>query len=211
MFRSSNRKRNFQYKNKSTFRNTYKVNANAKIPFSKVEKHYLNNVWTIYAHDKQDDDFSKNSYKQVMIIETIEDFWLFFNNINEFTRHQFYIMRKKIPPIYECPENIEGGGISFMIQKSAQIKDVLVQLTIRMISERLCDPAVHHKVTGLYMNPKAEGANIKIWVDDYEWLKRNAHNFQFQQINGLRSKRITAHNVNLNKSKKQKLLQEKNE
>lgn len=164
---------------------------------NKIMNHYrdhpLHNVWKIYAHDKTDKEFTNESYKHCFSMQTIEEFWCFFNNVDDFSRHQFYIMRKNIPPKYECPENRNGGGYSCFIKYSSEVKETLIQVLIRMIGETIVPAQFHDQITGLYLNPKQEGAILKLWFKDFEWLKLNSKKVNLSGIVKLTSHRYTKH------------------
>jgi hypothetical protein len=146
------------------------------LPKFKTPEHHLTNTpWNIYAQDKMDEDFTNESYKQCFTIKTLEDMWIFFNGVNDFSRHQFYIMRNDIAPQYEVPENINGGTCSYIVDNLPAVTDTLIELTVRAISENLVSKKNSKQITGIYMNPKKHGANIKIWVQNYNWLKENIH------------------------------------
>jgi len=181
---------------KQFFRNNNQNNKNTKNNKHNYynNKHFLQTFWCIYAHDKLDKDFSDNSYKKVFIINTIEDFWIFFNNVHDFTRHQFYIMRENIPPKYECTENIHGGSWSYLINNSEDIQGTLIQVIIRMIGETLVPENYYRHITGLYLMTKpTNGAILKIWVKNCD-----THiNLNLDNICTLCSKRFRKHQ-NLN-------------
>ena len=164
--------------------------------FHNKQQHFTNTTWNIWAHDKADADFTNDSYKKCFTIATLEDFWVFFNNVNDFTRHQFYVMRKDIAPIYEVPENIDGGAYSFLITTSNNVKNGFIALTIRVISENLLPPKHYNQVTGIYLNPKPEGANIKVWFRDHAWLRQNHSSVFIDDQKLLKSKRISKHKLN---------------
>ena len=65
-----------------------------------------------------------------------------------------------------------------------------------MVAEILVFSNCYNEITGLYLNPKVEGANIKIWFRNYEWLKTHQHEVNIYDIDTLKSKRISKHNVN---------------
>lgn len=159
-----------------------------------MNHHPLTDLWTIYAHDKKDTDFTNHSYKKCYTFATLEEFWTFFNNINDFTRHQFYIMRSKIPPKYECDENKDGGSCSYLIHRTFEVKPTIIQLLIRIICGQLLPCRDYEEITGLYINPKIEGANVKIWFKNYNWLKNNWKLILTNDIKNLRSQRISKHN-----------------
>ena len=163
--------------------------------FAPNDLHFLNNHWHIYAHDKRDADFTDDSYKRCFTIETLEDFWLFFNHINDFTTHQFYIMRKNIEPKYEVQENIHGGTLSFLILENIDVKPTLIRTVLRMICEKLIgNKRFYYQITGMYLNPKVNGANLKIWFGNFEWLQNNVHLVEIADIVALKSRRISKHN-----------------
>lgn len=160
------------------------------------QRHYpLNTKWTIYAHDKEDTDWTDDSYKKCYEFDTIEKFWIFFKNFDDFSRHQFYIMRNKIEPRFECKENKNGGACSFIIQNIFDIKDTLIRVIIRTISEQIIDVKDYNQVTGISLNPKSDSATIKIWFRDYGWLKQNSENMYLNDIRTLTSKRLMKHKI----------------
>lgn len=169
-----------------------------KLPkYNNTTKHITHTIWNIFAHDKADTDWTNYSYKKCYTIRTFEDFWIFFNNVNDFTRHQFYIMRKNILPRYEVAENINGGTCSFLIRNHYEIKHTLIAVCIRIISENLVPPKYFDEITGVYITPKKDGANLKIWFKNFEWLKANHNILCIDDIKSLCSKRISPHhNIN---------------
>ena len=44
----------------------------------------LHTKWSIWTHDKADEQFTDDSYKKCYIIHTWSDFWTFFNSINDY-------------------------------------------------------------------------------------------------------------------------------
>ena len=152
-----------------------------------------NSIWKIYIHDKTDRDFSKQSYKRCYVIRSLEDFWRFFNNITSLCNHQMYFMRSNIPPYYECPENKNGGTLGFVIQREELVKPTTIQVLVRLIGESLLPTSQFSQVTGVYLNPKKNGANLRIWCKDYQWLQNNFHQFKLKDIKALTTQKIAKH------------------
>ena len=161
-----------------------------------MESYPFQSRWKIYAHDKQDKDFTKCSYKHCYTISSISDFWCFFNNVEDFSRHQFYIMRGDILPFYECEENKNGGSCSFFIQRIEHVRETMIRFCVRLLSEALL-PAQHYRqITGLYLNPKGNGGLLKIWFTDFGWLKKHSY---LLRVKDLRlSFRVSPHNPQKN-------------
>lgn len=158
----------------------------------------LNTGWNVWAHDRTDHQFTDDSYKKCFRITNWEQFWLFFNNIKDYSRHQFYFMRGDILPKYETPENINGGAVSFMIHETQKVKSAIIQLLVRVFSENLLkNPNDYKYITGVCLIPKIDGANVKIWISDFYWLQQNVNEMNFHQLRwAMRSQRICKHNTN---------------
>ena len=156
-------------------------------------QHAVQSTWTVYAHDKSDENFTNCSYKKCYSIRTLEDMWVFFNNIQDFSRHQLYFMRGDIPPKYECPQNVHGGCCSVCVQAPQHVKSVLIAFVVRLISEQFLYRNYYNQITGLYMAPKTHGALIKIWFRNYDWLMRNASTINLKGINHITPARFKKH------------------
>lgn len=163
--------------------------------------HTLNHSWTIYAHDKKDIDWTKIAYKQCYTIRTIEDFWRFFNNFHDFTRHQFYIMKGSIKPTFECPQNKNGGSIGWLLQRK-NFKDkrknntdeIIVDFILRLVLDLfLPDKATNNEITGLVINPKQNQVVLKLWFRNYDWLKKKHWSVNIRGFFDLYSKRVSKH------------------
>ena len=146
---------NFRNKN---YRNNYKKrNDNNR-------KYYLNSEWKIYIHNLTEKDWSLDSYKYVFTIKTIEDFWTFFNNMKDFRKFNFYIMRGDIKPVYEDEENKNGYSYSYIIP-GRKVTDTFIDISAKMVTENLLDEFNFNEVCGISLTPKLKGISIlKVWL-----------------------------------------------
>ena len=151
-------------------------------------QHQLNTEWTVYIHDTHDRDWSLESYKMVFTIKTIEDFWTFFNNVHNYQRFQFFIMRNKIKPTYEEPENKNGGSYSYMVQ-GRDVNETLVHVVAKMIGEQLVNPESFGEIKGISLVPKKGISILKIWLKN----KNNPLELDTYDIQGLRNGRFQPH------------------
>ena len=134
----------------------------------------LNNYWTIFVHDKEDPDFTKIAYKSCYVIKSLEDFWRFFNKFNDFSRHQFYIMKNNIQPKFECDENKNGGSISWLVYKNDTTNEFIINFVLRLVTDNFLKGKSQNKhITGVLINPKQKRVVIKIWFRNYDWLQKN--------------------------------------
>ena len=170
------------------------------LAYSIHEQKYMNlpTFWTIWAHDKTDTDWTKDSYMEILKIYTIDDFWLFFRNFTDFTRHQFYIMRGTIPPVYECPANINGGSFSWKFYDHRQTGSWFTNITAYVITKNIFRlDGMNSHITCVYLNPRDTDTVIKIWVRDHNKMKEMENHFSrcFRELRLGKMKRTKHNNV----------------
>ena len=125
----------------------------------------LNDTWILWYHDPNDVNWEIKSYKQVATITSIKDFW----NTYEFLENSiiensmFFIMRNGINPLWEDPQNVDGGCWSFKIQKG-NIKKYWSELSIYLLGESITKK--EKLINGLSISPKKTFCIIKIWNRD---------------------------------------------
>jgi translation initiation factor 4E len=131
----------------------------------------LNSKWIIYVHDINDRDWSLQSYKKCYVIKTIIDFWVFFNNIKNYNKFQFFIMRDNIKPVYEDPANVNGGSYSYRIYNKF-VHDTFENILVRLIGEQLIEKNVEN-ITGVSLVPKGKNSILKIWLSNQKKVPLN--------------------------------------
>jgi hypothetical protein len=120
--------------------------------------------WALwYHHDK--DNWKVTGFKKIYIIETPEDYWQLYNNwdkINDgINQKHFFLMQNGISPIWEDPENKNGGCWSFKIH-SSQSQDLWDDLSTYLVTENLSLKANY--ITGLSICLKKNNYSVvKIW------------------------------------------------
>lgn len=128
--------------------------------------HKLNSTWNMWYHH-QKNNWKINSYKKIFEINTIRDFWIFNNNIDNIggiSSQHYFMMRNDITPIWEDDNNKLGGcwSIKIPIQKSYEL---WVKLSIYIIGENLIKKC--NKVNGLSICAKNTNTSVlKIWIND---------------------------------------------
>ena len=134
-------------------------------------KHRLNTKWTAYVRDNHDTTWGGDSHKVLKKIEYIEDFLSFKNSFKSFGSKQVYIMRENIEPKWEAPENVNGGSWGYKIENpenSKFFKPIIDRVIARLIGEQLVHPKWSSEITGLYIRPKRDSINLKIWLKNHE-------------------------------------------
>jgi translation initiation factor 4E len=151
-----------------------------------IEEDKINNplrhIWNIWLHHDKD-NWKIDGYKKIFKIESIDDFWLFNNNIhlisgiqNSLNNIQIYMMKNDIKPIWEDTSNRNGGCWSLKIN-NIDSYDIWVNLGAYIIGETLLNKNIQQNINGLSFSQKNNTSSIiKIWVE-------NSKNVSFDCIN----------------------------
>lgn len=143
--------------------------------------HNLNCKWVLWFHSPVDDDWTLDSYKKVIEISNIEEFWNAFHYINDshICNSMFFIMRDGIEPIWEDQYNKEGGCWSFKISKK-DVYNAWLELGIALCSERITSNLEKsNTINGISISPKKTFCILKIWNNNSE---ENAPSFISKKI-----------------------------
>ena len=131
----------------------------------------LGHNWAIWYHHEKD-NWKLSGYKQIYKMETIGDFWKFYNNwdnVGGVTNKHFFLMREDVSPIWEDPKNINGGCWSFKIQEE-QAEDLWEDLSTNLVCNQLC-PSIPDELVGLSICLK-KNSNTVVKI----WNKNSKHN-----------------------------------
>jgi len=149
----------------------------------------LNTYYILWYHGITEKNWDKDSYIKIGIIHSIKDFWTYYNNINTFLKGIFFLMKEDILPIWEVPDNINGGYWSFRVDRD-KVDEIWTKLSIQLITENICNSSsskselqqtdqqteqsnkiIKHDINGISISPKAVNAVIKIWNNDSSYCK----------------------------------------
>jgi len=136
---------------------------------SSKSSHPLIGIWDLYFHLPQDKNWDIKSYNLISNdINSAERII----QINESLPEKIvkycmlFVMRKGIKPMWEDPENRNGGCFSFkVLNKSVSV--VWKELFYAVCGETLFNNKSHNKnVTGITISPKRSFCVIKVWLND---------------------------------------------
>lgn len=135
------------------------------------DKHFLNENYLLYFHDPFDDNWSKESYKLLHKIDTIENYWKITKLIEDKTDiGMFFLFREYIFPLWDDPLNINGGALSMKILKTDSYL-VWEDLSSKFVSDNLLKEKnldLAELVNGISLSPKKTFCIIKIWIKSEE-------------------------------------------
>lgn len=134
---------------------------------------FLHCPWTVWTHKENCDDWTEKSYTNVYEIDSIGKFWRFFNNFHLFDKkeNQFFIMRKKIKPIWEDNENRKGGIYSIKFDTYSRPgkidagTEMMMCICLLIMNETFL--LNNSEINGISYAIKNRSVFIKIWSKNY--------------------------------------------
>jgi len=128
----------------------------------------LKHKWYIWYH-KDKDNWTISGFEKIYEIINVNDFWKLYNSwnkiFNNINKHIF-IMREGINPIWEDPNNINGGCWSFKVANDVLANELWEDLSIYIVTNNLSNDN-SDEIFGLSMiHKKNNNCIIKIWNKD---------------------------------------------
>ena len=128
--------------------------------------HKLSDNWTLWAHLPHDTDWTVNSYKCIMQINSVESTIAVTNSLPEklVKNCMLFLMRDGIHPTWEDPKNRNGGCFSFKVANKL-IFTAWKNLSYTLVGETLTtDKKYKSYINGITISPKKNFCIIKVWV-----------------------------------------------
>ena len=140
---------------------------------------YINDVWSLYFHDPYDMNWDAGSYKFITTISSVEDYVNIFKEFEDlWQRGMFFIMREHIMPRWEDENNINGGCLSFKVNKP-DCSDKLFEITSMILGETMgTTDVISMNINGLSISPKKNYHIIRIWLKNNDKANKNLYNLR---------------------------------
>ena len=141
----------------------------------------LTNSWTCWIHLQSDTNWEISSYKKIVKFDTLEDSIRLIENLSFkiITQSMVFLMREDILPIWENPDNKNGGSFSYKIS-NCLIENVWKKLCYYLIGNSLYhDEIVLKNINGISISPKKNFCIIKFWLKNLETIKENKEIINF--------------------------------
>ena len=145
-------------------------------------KHPLQNTWTLWFDNpgkKASAQSWADNLKEIINIDTVEDFWSTFNNVAKVNHlgpsSNYHLFKQGIRPEWEDEANAEGGkfGIQFPKNKAGDaINEYWMYLLLAVIGEQL---ATDEEICGAVISVRKSFYRIALWVktsDDEEKIEK---------------------------------------
>lgn len=164
----------------------------------------LSETYTCWFHSPNDTNWEPDSYHQILNFRTVEEFITLLRAIQPtmIENGMFFIIKDGILPIWEDPQNIDGGCISFKIEKRLVYRE-WENLLINYMSGNM-----DARINGISISPKKNFNIIKLWFN--EIIDHSTYKFPETLTLGKQSIIFQPHKANIEKDKaKQSKYQQK--
>jgi Eukaryotic initiation factor 4E len=147
-----------------------------------MTQHFLNDCWSLYFHDPDENDWSESSYIYIGTISSVQDWQsvdVSFNNL--WGKGMFFLMREHIKPLWEDTYNKNGGCLSFKVNKP-EVASFWYKIAARALGETLTrDVNQTHLLNGLSISPKRNYCIIRIWIAEASMNSIDKFDVQFPE------------------------------
>jgi len=132
----------------------------------------LSEKWTLWFHKVNDNDWSLESYIKVMDVQTYFDLLFVLKDLENVTAGMFFFMKEGIKPIFEDPQNIQGGYWSLRItKKDAHLMWCKIIYLLCMDKLVIGNHQKEKGIHGISISPKINNCIFKLWNSQYKHYK----------------------------------------
>ena len=127
----------------------------------------LQNKWCLWYHDLNSNDWSIESYKKIMEIQSYHDLIYILNKYENINCGMFFLMKNDILPIFEDKKNINGGYWSLRVNKK-ETANYWVEIIYYLVIEGILEDSENENlINGISIGPKINNCIFKIWNGDH--------------------------------------------
>lgn len=147
----------------------------------------LENSWSFWFYKNEKTKEWKDNVKFVTTVDFVEDFWGVYNHIQLVSKISvgcdYMFFKKDIPPMWEDPQNLDGGRwVVNLDKKYHQSLDMYwLNTLLALIGDQFLDESQY--VNGLWVNVRPRMDKISLWT-------RAAKNAEVQYKIGRKFKEI---------------------
>lgn len=133
-------------------------------------EYQLKNSWSLWYHSIKDNRWTIDSYKNIAKMTSLFDFQVLQDTIQSHHLYNgmLFLMKESIYPVWEDPDNREGGSLSFKIP-CQNVKEEWDNALLYCIKELLTSE--NENINGISISPKKEFNILKIWLKHCNEIK----------------------------------------
>jgi hypothetical protein len=117
----------------------------------------------LWYHDPENKDYSLESYIKIADMSTPQQFWTVVDSIprEAWETGMFFFMRRGFNPLWDSPENENGGSWSKKVEAS-EVYDTYIDMMVHCATGDILKQR-GETLAGITLSPKGQFSIIKIW------------------------------------------------
>ncbi|CAD5231891.1 unnamed protein product [Bursaphelenchus xylophilus] len=134
-------------------------------------KHPLQHKWAFWFLKGDRTRDWEDCLKQVVVIDSVEDFWGFYLRIVPASGLSFgsdyYLFKEGIKPMWEDPQNVKGGRwlvIVHKAQRATKLDELWLEIMMAIVGEQFEGHGEY--ICGAAVNVRQKGDKIALWTSD---------------------------------------------
>jgi len=148
-------------------KNTLSDDVVENVPAVVEPVHPLQRTWEFWIHPQHNTSWSLDSYSSICKFTTVEEMCAVMSVLpREFVqKSMLFIMKKGIAPMWEDPQNRNGGAFSYQIANE-YVPDNWERLVYSVLGEYATkNTEISNAMTGITISPKKGYCILKIWMN----------------------------------------------
>lgn len=148
---------------------------------NEIDNFELKSNWVLWFHKVNDSNWGLSSYSKVFEIKSYFDILFIIKEIENISSGMFFLMKDGINPVYEDPQNINGGCWSMRVTKKESFIFWEKIIYYMCIDKLTIDDDSEDKINGISISPKINNCIFKIWNNDFKSMntKLMRHDLNF--------------------------------
>jgi hypothetical protein len=122
------------------------------------EKTKFNESWNLWYHPVDSDEWNLVSYSKILTIDTISEYWMMINTIENWHCGLFFLMKDGYVPLWEDEKLRNGGGLCFKYNLNQLKKYWIIYTTLCVLNK------FNANVIGVSLSPKSKFFTTRIWT-----------------------------------------------
>jgi len=129
----------------------------------------LENSWSFHFYKNEKTKQWKENVKFITTVDFVEDFWGVYNHLQLVSKLNpgcdYMFFKKDIPPMWEDPQNCDGGRWTISLEKKYRTVSLDVywlNTLLALVGDQFMDESSH--VNGVWVNVRSKGDKISLWT-----------------------------------------------
>lgn len=129
----------------------------------------LENSWSFHFYKNDKAKSWKDNVKFITTVDFVEDFWGVYNHLQLVSKMSagcdYMFFKKDIPPMWEVPQNCDGGRWTLSVEKKFRTTSLDVywlNTLLALIGDQFMEDGQY--VNGVWVNVRAKGDKISLWT-----------------------------------------------